>query len=121
MVLYDVCHRCGSKIFNGTVKGKDPFEFIEEMKKKGYQIGYNDRAKPICSTCSDEDIKKRNDKIVNQQLKKIIQELKKVYVCPLCTGYIDNVFTCSNKNDMVQHLKEKHHTDLKNIGDTTHW
>ena len=129
MVWNDVCHKCGQKIFNGVPEGRDLSEYIEEMKSNGIMVGYRDRTtgfygnthtkkiKPICSKCSSEEIKKRNDKIVAKEMKKIIPVLKKVYVCPLCSGYSDQVFTSPNKKEMVEHIKDRHHMDLVNSGD----
>ena len=129
MTWEDVCYKCGKKIFNGIPEGRDTHEFIEEMKGKGFLVGYKEKiaggygnthmkaCKPICSDCSGEDIRKRDDKIVNKELKKIIPTLKKVYVCPFCKGYSDQIFTSPNKKEVMDHMKDRHYTDLKNAGE----
>lgn len=129
MVWNDVCHKCGQRIFNGVPEGREVSEYIEEMKNKGIMVGYRDkttgyygnthteRIKPICSKCSGAAIRKRNDRIVAKQMKKVVPELKKVYVCPLCEGYVDQVFMSPNKKDVIEHIKESHGQELINRGD----
>lgn len=117
MFWINKCGRCGHNIFNGTDGREDSFDFVEEMKNKGYRVGYENEKAFICSKCSNEEIKKRNDKIVKKQVKKLIPTLKKVYICPFCKGYIDQAYTSSKKSDVVKHLIEEHYIYIKQMSD----
>lgn len=124
MTWTDVCHKCGKKIFNGAPEDRDRHEYIEEMKSMGFLLGYNTKTvgyygntrteniKPICSECSNNEIKTQHAKIVKKEINKIVPELKKVYMCPFCRGYSDRVYTSPNKNDVVEHIKEIHYIEL---------
>lgn len=50
------CGLCGHKIFNGTDGREDTFEFVDEMKLKGYRVGYDRENKFICSKCESSGL-----------------------------------------------------------------
>lgn len=125
----DECHKCGQKIFNGCPVDRDTNEYIEEMKVDGFELGYNTKlaghypnahdikCKPICLKCSNEQNRKIDDKNVKKGLRHQSKLLKKVYVCPLCKGYSDDVFTATTKDEMVKHISEKHRPELREYGE----
>src|SRR3989304_7200580 len=101
------------------------------MEKEGYILGYNTKTvgsylsireipcKPICSICNNEESRIKSEKEMKEAMKKVEKMLKKQFSCPVCEysqmrGYNTKVFKCNSKEEMMNHIKEKH-TALRDI------
>ncbi len=133
----DKCHICGRQVWNGVpkeIREKEGFDydvFTEGMKKEGYIIGYNTKTvgsygsmhevpcKPICQICNEEKSRIHSEKEMKKTMKKVAKMLKKQFSCPVCEyslmrGYNTKVFKCASKEEMMNHIREKH-TSLRDI------
>jgi len=133
----DKCHICGRQIWNGVPKEiseKEGFNFDifrKDMEKEGFTLGYNTKTigsyfnmrevscKPICCVCHSEELRIENEKEMKKIMKEVAKILKKQFSCPICEyhqilGYNTKVFKCASKEEMMNHIKEKH-TSLRDI------
>lgn len=134
---YNICHKCKRKIVvsfdESSVKAAGSVEeAIKVAERNGYTLGYTHTMsgifgdsrkipiKPICSICAQEKHKIEAVKKLKHQVRKIIPTLKKVFICPVCEryssrGYDTKIFKSSSKNEMINHIREKHHGELDDI------
>ena len=123
----DVCRKCGKQIYNGFVNPETIDQVRIEMTKIGYEIGHKTKMvgtfgnlreapiKPICSTCSNENTRKENDRKQRKQLKKVLPMIKKVFCCPFLKYDCHETF--STKEEVINHLKNHRLSDLVGDGD----
>lgn len=127
------CHKCGVNIFNGVPEGEDISTYVEKKKQEGWIIGYREKLvggfgsmrtgpiKPICANCSQKESQARDAKEKKKMMSKISKIIKKEFICPCCfhsveRGYNTKVFRTSSKQEMINHINEKHDTkEIENV------